>query len=442
MIIFRNPGLVDLTAITTMGVNVKVGDNPFGYFGTGFKFALATILRGGGTIKLFRGTEEICFATEDATVRHKVFKIVLVGEADGDHWHWTPMNITTELGRNWEPWMVLRELGCNALDEGGGFFSGADDGQGWSEGETTIIVDWPELDEAWKKAGEIFFDYGDRHIRAVTGKLQVAEGQSDFIFYRGIRALKLERPSALTYNILAPMALSEDRQLSRHWEVDQVTRQFWMGCEHKALLEMALLAGNGAYESHLRFEQDGSQPLSRQFIEVCLDARDSRNSALSSHARQAMQKQLRSAAEEERFYGGSSGGRFSDVFGRTLKVIGELIDYAPGMPDNWEEELKSLDQLQFVPTPDEDAPDQPLVFEENERLYVKRSAFKLAPHEIAYPLLQAILSRLSWQIDRQELLCRALLQRDHLTSQRWGEPAEPEPAPEEDPTLTPEPINS
>ena len=44
-------------AIRTLGVSVKVGDSPIGYFGTGLKFALATILRKGGEIVLKRGLQ-------------------------------------------------------------------------------------------------------------------------------------------------------------------------------------------------------------------------------------------------------------------------------------------------------------------------------------------------------------------------------------------------
>ena len=40
-IYFCNAEPIDLNAIAIMGVSVKTGDNPIGYFGTGLKFAIA-----------------------------------------------------------------------------------------------------------------------------------------------------------------------------------------------------------------------------------------------------------------------------------------------------------------------------------------------------------------------------------------------------------------
>ena len=37
MIVFENPGEIDVAAISTFGVSVKETDNPIGFFGTGLK---------------------------------------------------------------------------------------------------------------------------------------------------------------------------------------------------------------------------------------------------------------------------------------------------------------------------------------------------------------------------------------------------------------------
>ena len=46
MIIFQNKGLIDVHAISIMGVSVKE-DNSIGFFGTGLKYAIAVLLREG-----------------------------------------------------------------------------------------------------------------------------------------------------------------------------------------------------------------------------------------------------------------------------------------------------------------------------------------------------------------------------------------------------------
>ena len=54
-IYFTNPGEIDIRAVTTMGVNVKEGSSSIGYFGTGLKYAIATLLREGQEIIIHSG---------------------------------------------------------------------------------------------------------------------------------------------------------------------------------------------------------------------------------------------------------------------------------------------------------------------------------------------------------------------------------------------------
>ena len=68
MIVFQNPGLIDMAAVTTMGVSVK-NDGAIGYFGTGLKFAIATILRNKCALTIHRGLEAFAFTSEEITIR-------------------------------------------------------------------------------------------------------------------------------------------------------------------------------------------------------------------------------------------------------------------------------------------------------------------------------------------------------------------------------------
>jgi len=428
MILFRNPGLIDLDAVTTMGVSVK-NPNAFGYFGTGLKFAVATILRDGGEVFIFRGPLVHKFTQHETEIRGQTFHKVRLDGKD--------MAITTQLGRNWQPWMVLRELGCNALDEEGGFERVDDDfdvAPTVGADETVVAVRWQKLEEAFNCAGDIFYQYGDRKTIIETTKLQVAEGGSDYLFYRGIRAMKLERPSRFTYNILSEQTLTEDRNIAASYYADAVVRQFWMRCEDQDLIRTAVTTGPGHYEAHLRFDADEYVDLTRQFIDACLDLRDERNDALSPHARQAMLKAIRSGMEEEHYYGGGSHrSRREDNFTRAIEVLSILTepDHTDGGPRvDW-------DELQVVTIDDADADNQGSpVFVENERIYVKRSAPQTCSiRELAAALLKAVMLK-RWDIDTTTFLSNALLNQHRWTRVERPEP-EPEPAPAEDPTLAP-----
>lgn len=67
---FANEGLIDLDVIRTMGVNIKTNDNPIGYFGTGLKFAIATLLRTGHSVNLHRGDVRFEFSARRENIRN------------------------------------------------------------------------------------------------------------------------------------------------------------------------------------------------------------------------------------------------------------------------------------------------------------------------------------------------------------------------------------
>ena len=77
---FANAGLIDLDVIRVIGVSVKTGDNPIGYFGTGLKFALSTLLRTGHRVELRRGGEVLEFTAREVLVRGKRVQRVFMGE--------------------------------------------------------------------------------------------------------------------------------------------------------------------------------------------------------------------------------------------------------------------------------------------------------------------------------------------------------------------------
>src|SRR5690606_21178629 len=99
-----------------LGINVKDGDNPIGHFGTGLKIAIASILRMGGAITIYRGMDRYEFDTIGVVVRGKGFDLVGLSINGAEQ---TELGFTTELGKNWEPWMVMRELESNCRDEAG-----------------------------------------------------------------------------------------------------------------------------------------------------------------------------------------------------------------------------------------------------------------------------------------------------------------------------------
>lgn len=108
----QNDGELDIRLVALMGGTTKANDKyKIGQFGTGLKYTLAFLYRNNLDFKIFVGEKEVLLHTEKEEIRGEVFEIICING------HRT--SITTKMGEDWLAWMIIRELWCNALDEGG-----------------------------------------------------------------------------------------------------------------------------------------------------------------------------------------------------------------------------------------------------------------------------------------------------------------------------------
>lgn len=215
-----------IEALVTLGVSVK-SEGSIGYFGTGFKFAVATLLRNGCRVKV----NEREFTAHPTTIRGEEFHIVHLDER--------PLGFTTDLGRNWQVWMAFRELHSNTLDEGGV----TSDRPG--EAANTISVFGPAYEEAYHSRHEIFIN---RPAIVENGAIRIYSAPANYKYYRGVRAGNMERPASFTYNQLAQGSLTEDRTLTSEWYLSRYAAQaFAEDCHDAEVLRDALLPQSPAH---------------------------------------------------------------------------------------------------------------------------------------------------------------------------------------------------
>lgn len=108
----QNNGELDIRLIALMGGTTKSGNEyKIGEFGSGLKYTLAYLFRNNVDFKIFIGESEVNISLEYEDINGDVFEIICING------HRT--SITTKMGRDWEAWMIVRELWSNALDEGG-----------------------------------------------------------------------------------------------------------------------------------------------------------------------------------------------------------------------------------------------------------------------------------------------------------------------------------
>lgn len=121
----KNQGILDIRLVALMGGTTKANDEyKIGQFGTGLKYTLAYLIRNNIDFHIFAGKDKVDIKIETESIRDEDFNIICING------HRT--SITDRMGKEWTAWMIIRELWCNALDEGG------------SHKETTEIVEGEE----------------------------------------------------------------------------------------------------------------------------------------------------------------------------------------------------------------------------------------------------------------------------------------------------------
>jgi hypothetical protein len=255
MIVFENEGEIDIDAITTFGVSVKLGENPIGFFGTGLKYAIAVLLRTEHKVSIWSGDRQLRFTTERREVRTKPFDFVLMREDD----RLTPMGFTTELGKTWKPWMAYRELYCNARDEGGSVYRVANPNAATDprRGQTQIRVEGADVQEVHAN-GALYFCEGEPDV--VVGGVGIYCRPSQVLFYRGVRVLFLPKPAQFTYNIIdRRIDLTEDRTMTHPFMATWYLSQALAQCTDPAILEDLLAPAKGALEADFDYAEHNTK---------------------------------------------------------------------------------------------------------------------------------------------------------------------------------------
>ena len=199
---FSNRGAMDLDVVRLMGVSVKEGENPIGYFGTGLKYAISTILRNGLEIWIDIQGQRYELKTQEKVIRGKTFNVIMLNDEQ--------LGFTTDLGKNWELWQAYRELHSNCIDEAGKITITP------ITGDTVISVKGAAFEEVFHERHKIFLHGEAKFVRE---GLEIYSGKSKHVYYRGVRVHDLPKEAMFTYNIISPMQLTEDRTATSAYDI-------------------------------------------------------------------------------------------------------------------------------------------------------------------------------------------------------------------------------
>lgn len=252
---FLNPGEIDIRAATIVGLNVKSSSGSIGRFGTGLKYAIAVLLRERQTIRIYSGLTAYSFKSKSIVVRGKEFALVYMQENQGP---WKELSFTTEYGKDWNLEMVYRELYSNMKDEGGQ--EALTSSCVPAAGHTLIVVE-----------GAAFLHVHNHRFESVLlppnltslplapcedirphVPVEVFVRPSSLVYYKGIAAYTLQKPSQFTYNILVDSPLSENRQLDL-WVVNSLVIHLGKKNLYPDLTPHLFSVSEGFYEAQLNW---------------------------------------------------------------------------------------------------------------------------------------------------------------------------------------------
>jgi len=294
MIIFENPGEIDLRSITTFGVSVKEGDNPIGFFGTGMKYAIAVLLRTDHQITVQAGARHVRFNTQKDAVRGHDFEFITMAVDDGEP---QQLGFTTQLGKQWEIWMAYRELACNCKDESG---TSRFDLQMPNPvpGITRVIVEGQDFEGV----------YADSHLYILAdapsftvGTTEVRRRSWKSVFYRGVKVMAQQKPSLYTYNLNTKIDLTEDRTVRDTWVVGHRIGQAVMESKDERFIREIITADDRFFESGLDFHGWGNVP-SAEFLAVVGETLNERMFKINPSAMKVWEEHTRQSIAPREIY--------------------------------------------------------------------------------------------------------------------------------------------
>lgn len=207
-IMIENKGELDVSSLILLGASTKRSDDSkIGFFGSGNKYAIATLIRLGVSFKIFSGEKEITITTTGINFRGQNFEQIHI---DGQ-----PTSLTTDMGPQWEEWMALREWVSNSLDEGQSNIVTETENIAGKDGYTRFYIEHsPGISKVIDDWNLYFtFDREDVVHENNDGKLfrQSNLDETMVLFRKGIRVYLADGTQSLYHYDLDHFSINESR---------------------------------------------------------------------------------------------------------------------------------------------------------------------------------------------------------------------------------------
>jgi len=225
-LLIENEGEIDANAFLLIGASTKTNQTEkIGEFGSGANYAIAWLLRNNVAFGVFSGERRIEFDTRKKNFRDEVFNAIVI---DGQE-----TSFTTQMGKKWKPWYVLREFWCNALDEGNerreilNFNPFGEQPKG-EPGKTRIYIEVSEEIGEVLDNWDLYFSSHREDVLFEGEGFRVFRGSGELRVYRKGILVEQRKETATGFHIDFPaIDINESRVVSGDWELQNRMRYFW-----------------------------------------------------------------------------------------------------------------------------------------------------------------------------------------------------------------------
>jgi len=225
----KNQGEIEPQALTLMGASSKTGDSSkIGMFGSGNKYAIAYFVRNNIDLKIFTGKDEIKITTEIEKFRDVEFKVISINGQK--------TSLTTTMGKDWELWQAIREIYCNAIDEGNHSIEVVDSIDTGSE-ETHFYIEMTESVNLFMRDFDNYFTKNKTVIEEnEIGQIMTCSDAYVNIYRKGIRCWDSKIPAAFDYNF-NDIYINESRVVDSDWRVSEALWQLFIRSKDNEVIE-------------------------------------------------------------------------------------------------------------------------------------------------------------------------------------------------------------
>lgn len=265
----QSDGEIEIEAFTLIGASSQRNDSTkIGYFGSGLKYSISSMLRNKIEFKIFQGENEIKFDVVNKNFRNENYEAISVNG------HETSMT-TTMGGKDWDiAFAPIREIYSNAVDEDEMAFLEITKNVIGEKGKTTFYIEKNENISHFYDNFELYFCDKNPSVLAsnTNASIYPATRKGDLrLFRKGILCYHNENTKALFSYNSDFFEINESRVLSNFYGAKSYAAKSLKLVTDKNIIKdliNGLKGGNSGYYEHT-FDFTWGEQFTKEWFEVC-----------------------------------------------------------------------------------------------------------------------------------------------------------------------------